>query len=306
LLEARRSTVPDSPVFQLVADYPNVSYAKTDVFLDRVRYSREITEKLAAATRVGVEQLHVIKRELGDIRSQESSVVISLFLSYRAVGAWSDMIALVENMAPPVAKTVLVQEQLAHALNRVGQGERAASILFHLIEQRGPSSETLNLLGQVYKDRWKAAVIGGESMRARELLDQAITTYLRGFETDLRDPYPGLNAVTLMSLREPPDPRSDEIRPVVTFSVKRRIATGKPDYWDFSSLLELAVLAGNKAEAEFACVEALSHVREVWELETTLRNLQLIRKAREKHDRAEPWIIEIERALSDADAAHRL
>jgi tetratricopeptide (TPR) repeat protein len=298
LLDARHSTVSDSPLFQLLDDYPDLSHQKTDLFRDRVRYSTEIKEKLATARQHGVEHLHLVQMELGDINSQESSVVIDLLTSYRAVGAWSDMIALVEKMRSAVAGTVLVQEQLAFALNRVGQGERAETVLLHLIEQRGPSSETLNLLGRVYKDRWRAAVKAGKNNEARALLDKAISTYLRGFEADLRDPYPGLNAVTLMSQREPPDPRFDQILPVVAYAIERHLAKSEPDYWDFSARLELAVLAGNKDQALFALNAALSAVRALWEVQTTVDNLQVIREARERQNRAEPWMIEIERALS--------
>ena len=48
--------------------------------------------------------------------------------------------------------------------------------------------------------------------------------------------------ITLMELKEPPDPRRGQLIPVVTYAVERRIATGKPDYWDHATLLELDVL----------------------------------------------------------------
>jgi hypothetical protein len=56
----------------------------------------------------------------------------------------------------------------------------------------------------------------------------------------------GINAVQLMELGEPPDPRLEELVPVATHSVKRRIVSTQPDYWDYATLLELAVLEGNE------------------------------------------------------------
>jgi hypothetical protein len=53
----------------------------------------------------------------------------------------------------------------------------------------------------------------------------------------------------IMELKEPPDPRRQQILPVVTYSVGRRIAAGKPDYCDHATLLELAVLAKDEARA---------------------------------------------------------
>ena len=65
----------------------------------------------------------------------EAGVLIDLFLSYRAVKAWKDMIALADNMSPALQQTVMVQEQLALALNRDGQGDRAEQVLKTLIDR---------------------------------------------------------------------------------------------------------------------------------------------------------------------------
>src|SRR6266576_7349223 len=160
------------------------------------------------------------------------------------------MVALVQKMSAPLAATVMVQEQLALALNRAGRGEGAERILLDLIERRGPSSETCGILGRIYKDRWEAAMKSGDTLLARGLLERAIAAYLRGFEADWRDAYPGINAVTLMELREPPDPRREKLFPVVSYAVERRIAAGKPDYWDYATRVELAVLANDEQAAE--------------------------------------------------------
>ena len=232
------------------------------------------------------------------IADADSGSVIDLFLSYRAVKAWNDMIALVDRMAPPLAATVMVREQLGLALNRVGRSDEAERALTTLIEERGPSSETYGILGRVYKDRWEASLKAGEASRARGLLNQAITSYLRGFETDWRDAYPGINAVTLMELKDPPDPRRLTLIPVVRYAVERRIASGKPDYWDHATRVELAVLGRDETGAMAALDDALALVRESWEPETTARNLRLIREARERRSEPVSWAVEIEEALA--------
>jgi hypothetical protein len=43
------------------------------------------------------------------------------------------MIALAAKMAPPLADTVLVQEQLGLALNRAGRGDEAERVILALI-----------------------------------------------------------------------------------------------------------------------------------------------------------------------------
>jgi len=301
-LLAARERMTDSPVFQLVDGFPDIQRLKTDVFRDRVDYSRRLKERLSVARKQGVEALRAIEAELasrpGGLPDVEAGVVIDLFLSYRAVKAWNEMITLVEEMSKPLAATVMVQEQLGLALNRAGRADEAERVLRELIARRGPSSETCGILGRVYKDRWEAAVKTGQAAVARGLLIKAIDAYLQGFESDWRDAYPGINAVTLMELKEPPDPRREKLLPVVRYAVERRIAAGKPDYWDYATLLELAVLARDEEAADNALASALAEVREVWEPETTLRNLRLIREARERRGEDVSWMEGIEAELT--------
>jgi MAP3K TRAFs-binding domain len=298
LVEARDAQT-DSPIFQLVdgLPVPEVDRLKTDLFRDRVRYSAEIKERLASARSQGVAAIRSIAEELEPIADAESGVVVDLFLSYRAVKAWAEMIALVEEMSPPLAATAMVQEQLALALNRVGQGERAERVLSELIARRGPSSETYGILGRVYKDQWSAAKASGSAVLARGLLEKAIAAYLKGFEADWRDAYPGVNAVTLMEVREPPDPRREKLVPVVAYAVERRVERGDPDYWDHATRLELAVLGKDEETAAEALAAALAAVREIWEPETTANNLRLIREARAERGDRVAWADEVERAL---------
>jgi tetratricopeptide (TPR) repeat protein len=296
LREARKAAA-DSPVYQLVEGFPDIQRLKTDVFRERVQYSEALKKKLATAREQGAEAVRTVEQALGNIADAEAGVVIDLFLSYRSVKAWQDMINLVPKMASPLAATVMVQEQLGLALNRAGRGDEAEQVLLDLIARRGPSSETYGILGRVYKDRWEAAVKSGDTFLAQGLLSKAIDAYLKGFEADWRDAYPGINAVTLMELKEPPDPRREKLIPVVAYAVERRIAGGKPDYWDHATCLELAVLAKDEHGARNALGDALAVVREVWEPETTVRNLRLIREARERRGEMIPWAKEIEENL---------
>jgi hypothetical protein len=298
LIEARnRST--DSPVFQLVEGLPEpqIDHAKTDVFRDQVRYSTGMKERLATARKHDAPAVRAVEVELGRLEDVEAGVLVDLLLSYRAVSSWKDMVRLVEEVPAPLRGTVLVQEQLGFALNRMGDSERAESVLRGVVGRHGPSSETLGILGRVYKDRWQAAVKRGEVARARGALKQAIETYLAGFEADWRDAYPGVNAVTLMEVREPPDARREPLLPVVAYAVERRIASGAPDYWDYATRLELAVLANDPQAGNDALDSALALVREPWEPETTAGNLELIREARAARGDSVAWADEAEQTL---------
>jgi tetratricopeptide (TPR) repeat protein len=299
LVEARKG-IKDSPIFQLL-DYvqvPDLAHEKTDVFREQVEYSNQVRNELAAArSNRTANAVRSVEQRLGEIADQESGVVVDLYLSYRAVEAWEDMLALVAKMAPPLRATVMVREQLGLALNRLGKRNEAERVLTELVDERGPSSETLGILGRVYKDQWEDANKAGDRVAAEGRLEEAIETYLRGFEADWRDAYPGVNAVTLMELKSQPDPRQEEILPIVKYAVERKIARGKPDYWDYATLLELAVLAKDEPGSRKALQKAVTKIREPWEPKTTVRNLALIRTAREERGVALAWDGEVESEL---------
>jgi hypothetical protein len=300
-LEAAKAGDKDSPVFELVDWIPTpspVAHEKTDTFRDQAEYSLKAKEQLAAARKDGVARLRDVQRTLEPIARCEAGVVIDLLLSFRAVKAWDDMVHLAQQMPLPLRQTAMVQEQLGFALNRAGRSQEAETVLRNLIERRGPSSETYGILGRVYKDRWAKATQQNEKRQARGALDQAINAYLQGFEADWRDAYPGINAVTLMEIRDPPDARRQFLTPVVRYAVERKIASGKPDYWDHATRLELAILARDEPAAETALSDALAAVRETWEPETTANNLRMIREARERREDSPAWAQEMETELT--------
>lgn len=304
-LEAARTHATDSPVYQLVdgLEPADISRLKTDVFRDRVQYEEGVKRQLAAARTGGEAGVDEVRAELGDISDSDVGVAIDLLLSYRAVEAWDKMIELTEEMPAPLGRSVLVREQKGLALNRVGRGDEAEQVLLEVIEQRGPSSETYGILGRIYKDRWQQAREGGQDALATGLLAKAIDAYLKGFETDWRDAYPGVNTVTLMEFVEPPDPRQRELLPVVRYSASRRLAGGRPDYWDHATMLELAVLASDESVANTHLGDALAAVREVWEPRTTLNNLKLIRDVRASRSQDVVWMDPILTALEDRATA---
>src|SRR5437763_1842889 len=79
----------------------------TDVFRERVRSSAEVKERLAEARTNGAAAVRVVEDELGPLDKAEAGVVVDLFLSYQGFESWKDMIRLADEMAPPLAATVL-------------------------------------------------------------------------------------------------------------------------------------------------------------------------------------------------------
>lgn len=282
LQHCRQHREVDSPLFDLLDGYVAhpIDHTKTDVFRQKAEYSEILKTELRAARAQGLEALDAFRDELGDIDTTEAGVAVDLLLSYRSISRWERMVELVARMNVTLAHTVMVREQLAFALNRLGQSDDAERILKEVISERGPSSETYGLLGRVYKDRWDKANKDGDAIRARGILKQAIAAYRTGFDADWRDAYPGVNALTLMALSNPSDPAINELAPVVRYAVERRIATSSTDYWDQATLLELAVIQSDLQRAEDVLPDVLALLREPWEAESTARNLSLLARAR--------------------------
>jgi MAP3K TRAFs-binding domain len=100
-----------------------------------------------------------------------------------------------------------------------------------------------------------------------------------------------------MEQLDPVDPRQAELLPVIRFAVGQRLKSKAPDYWDRATVLELAVLARDKAGANKSLPDALAATREPWEPQTTARNLRLIREARARRNEDTDWIKTIEDKL---------
>lgn len=301
-LKECRNPIDDSPVFQLVSNMPRIDIArlKTDTFRDTVEYSHDMKKRLRIARSKDPNAVAKIEQEFGSIIDVDPGIIIDLFLSYRAVEDWQSMVNLVHNMPPMLVQTVLVQEQLGFAHNRLGNHTEAEHVLTTVISKYGASSETNGILGRVYKDLWKKKAEAGQTRIADGFLQKAIESYLQGFEADWRDAYPGVNAVTLMEMTDPVDRRQEHLLPVVRYAVERRLAIKHPDYWDFATLLELNVLLRDQIQANKSLSKALIEIREIWEPKTTANNINMIRKVRELRGEKVEWIKEIEIELIQA------
>lgn len=239
-----------------------------------------------------IARLEALERELATLEPTGGEAAMDLYLSYRALESWENMIRLYDRLPRPMRRSVKVREQLAFALNRQGEHQQAIWILEELLGETGPSHETCGLLGRVYKDLWQKARRRGRGALASGYLDKAIATYVQGFEIDWRDAYAGINALTLLDLKadDASLERQAELVPLVRFAVKKRLESSQPNYWDHATLLELSVLAGDPVAAERSCADALAAVEEAWQSASTANNLRMIRDGRRKRGIEEPWL----------------
>ena len=300
LQDARIDAVSqDSPVFQLLPGFVGVTLPDDAAgsFRERALRTQRLREQLAEARRQSVDDqpgaravIEGVQRKLGNFETalsdQQIDLLIDLLLSYRDAGAFQQMISLVEGLpSGRLAQTSRVRELHAFALNRrkgPGDEARAEAILKQLIKDFGVSPEVAGLLGRIYKDRYEAARTSGPKVRADAFLKEAITWYSLGFQTDLRDYYPGINAATLLFVKGDQEALAElaRMRAAVLYSAMRRGGLESTDYWEVATILEAAILGDEWELANEALGRLLIFRIPTWMLTSTIDNLGRIREAR--------------------------
>lgn len=310
-LREAQSPRSDSPLFELFHDHyrpPELAHEVCDTFHEKVQYSetaklklRNLRARYAKTQRGAHEEQQVIRDELAAYHDElrghrytEAGTLVAVLLTYRACEDHAAMIRMVESLDEPLRGHKVVQEALGFALNRQERRSEACEVLEDVVRRFGANPESCGLLGRVHQDSWEDARASGNTDEAAHALDQAIATYLRGYDSDIRDYYPGINAVTLMDFKG--DSRRDDLLPVVRYAVERRLANlpeERHEYWEYATLLELAILEGDREAARTARSAARRHPRrERWFFATTAKNLELIAEQRERAGRTDDanWI----------------
>lgn len=309
--QARRGALPlDNPLMQVTSWKPSgrIEHSKTDAFLQRVQATSALGERVRAAV-----QARDDDRALGDLRAIEAevvdvgqdvahvhSVLIGVFLGYREKQAYAEMVRLFGRFPNELKQTAVAREQYAFALNRLAEaadrtGDRAAAdrrrtdalTALDGIPERNITSETFGIRGRIFKD-WHDALRAGlaaspdpaAAARADALLQTAIEAYEQGLRADLRDSYPGVNAVTLRLLRGLPEDR-ERLRtlvPVVRFAVDAAPAPKNTEerWWQTATRLELATADRDwdAARSHLQALRALIPQVQSWMVDTTRGNLE--------------------------------
>ncbi|MSV28098.1 MAG: DUF4071 domain-containing protein [Bryobacterales bacterium] len=302
----------DSPLFQLIPNFPKIDlpHEVTEIFQDQVRHSEEFRNQLSEARAKPSDSerlaaLQAIRQSLGDLKLAQSEILVNLMLSFRDVSAWDEMVRLEDEFPDRLRVNVLVRQQRALALNRrnqPGDRDRALGILKALVQEKGVDPETLGILGRVHKDRYKE-LKKAKSLRAPAALDDAIRAYTQGFESDARDYYPGVNAITLLIERGDAEAMKEAGRlvPLVSFAVARRGGISSSDYWDLATVLELSAIGSDWTLADRVLSKVLDAGNASWQIKTTWDNLLLLRSARERAGQSVP---ELDRVIEHLRERH--
>jgi len=304
----------DSPLFELIPKFPAIElpYEVTHSFRERVSHEREFQECLenAKLKPSNIEQcmaLLEIQHELGDLRKIQASILIDLMLSFCSVEAWNEMTDLCEAFPDYLKSNIFVRQQWAFSLNKRNKPEdrdKAISLLTEVIKEYGPDPETLGILGSIHKARYLEAK-EKKSIMALAALDESISTYIKGFESDPRVYYPGINAITLLIEKgdEEALKKAEQLVPLVSFAVVRRGIVNSNKYWDLATELELYCISSDWVSAVNVLPKVLYKAKESWMLKSTLKNLIMLKKARTRQgidtEKLQEIINEFEKCICD-------
>jgi len=316
LQNAKKNRTTDSPLYDLIngiAFQNSVAHEKTDVFRDKVLYDEKIKEELAYARNVTdddeekikslrIEAIKKVVEKYRPLENIETAVLIDIMISYRNIEAFSEMLDFIRQLPRYVFETVMVQEQLAFVLNRNGGKakpvdevmiQEAENALRKLETEGKASSESYGIWGRIYKDKFERAFKAGNTGEAKVYLKYALKYYEKGFESDPRDAYPGVNYVTCLELLGEKE-RALRLLPAVEYAAIAKMKRKVPDYWDYATLLELAVIENKYTEAEEFFYEAKPLAVESWMFGTTKGNLEKILSFRKERNEN---TIELERFI---------
>ncbi|MEJ5943689.1 TRAFs-binding domain-containing protein [Pseudokineococcus basanitobsidens] len=279
----------DSPLYQLVESWrpPPPASMKTDDFAAQVERDQQHRYALAGVRRVAIDKDVIAARRLmqkceaglPEPSRREPALAMDVLLTHRALEDWDSMIRVVEAMPPTLRNRSTPLEQLAFALNRRAEVtgsdvdlSRALEVLRALVSEARGTSETFGLIGRVHKGEWRRATSG---RRRASALASAIDAYAEGHWRDMTDPYPGINACTLATIRGDRDDVAlvERILPVVSYATEVQLHRFEPTSWMFATMLEVSVLRDDRVWALKWLEEALVASGDRWGPVTTLQTL---------------------------------
>jgi hypothetical protein len=307
--QSQRATISDSPIYEF---FPDLELILPPELEDKARkrarptkarqsFAQSVVESPARA----ISDLKKSEEEVRGTMEPDSVEYLTLLRKYRDLSQWDRVIALASDAPEIVAESPEVRQLLALSLNRRGKPgdqDRAIKLMEKQIGETGGDSETFGILGRIFKEKYDQAKARGDVASAGAYLERALGFYRAGFEKNPRDFYPGINVVTLL-LQRGDDAAMTELNsilPRVRAAVGEKLESGRLDFWDLATDLQLAMVARDWPAAERAARMAAAQAPSAWMLETTVRDiLAMAEKFADAGDRAR--LEEILRLLSHED-----
>jgi hypothetical protein len=284
--QSKRAAISDSPIYEFFPDLEVILPAELESERRQrrappTRARRDFARSVVESPALAIGQVRKSEEQVRAAPEADPIEYVTLLKKYRDLSEWDRVIALAEDVPVAVAASPEVRQLLALAMNRrgnPGDQDRAIALMEQLISETGGDSETFGILGRIYKDRYDQAKSRDDSAGAASNLERALQHYRAGFEKNPKDYYPGINIVTLLLQRGDDAARVEleAIVPRVRAALQEKLETGRLDFWELATDLQLAVVARDWPKAEQAARLAAEQTPSGWMLETTLRDVRAI------------------------------
>jgi hypothetical protein len=264
-LEAYRTQHKDTP------------FLRADMVVKEAGSNPRVDEWLTQLRRNGFRDLHAAFTELSDLPHVDR---LRVLLALRSAGHWQGIVDFAgrvdeRNRDRSFTLTPVVGQQVAMALNRIGTPTHsllAEELLRKIMSEHDSDSESLGILGRVYKDRWL-------QHRYRDpkngFLYGALEAYWKGMRSNTSEIYPAINVLTLLRVADCDPQTLSRFANYIKWLLDARVENER-DYFDFATRVELYVVTPEFGKASEKMDDLLGAAEARWQLETTAQNLSLL------------------------------
>ena len=260
----------------------------------RVVKQKEFSSLMAEIEKLPIEdkkkELEMFLQDVNQIALFSSDELMSLFVEFRKIKSFSNMIKLYKiSVNEEFKNSIMVKEQLMVAYNKTGDMQASVDLGCQLIEEGVASGDVYGAVGKAYYSLSK----GETDIESRkQLLKDSINFYKIGFEKYMEF-YPGINVaykmIELAGLEEGNEAketlaRAGEIAQVVYYCTLKEGANETKDYWCAATRLEAACIASisNNSKLDGEIDRALNYLSkfkmESWGWETTIDSMKNLNK----------------------------
>lgn len=226
------------------------------------------------------------QQELRSAPEADPYAHLDLIRRARDAGDWEGVVTLAREAPPIVARATETRQQLALALNRLGQFQPAIDVIKDLIAETGGDAESFGILGRLWKDQFEQEKRGAETdpakadpAKIKSSHEHALSAYREAFARNPTDIYAAVNVARLVAEGEDSSTQfvaADMLRQV------RAMQSGpgatRDDAWMQAAVLELAVLARDWPSAQSAVEGLVSMSAEPFAIRTAARQLDTLRR----------------------------